>query len=718
MSQDKRYQGKNLLFHPLMLPITDLRLEFYQRLALGDRDAAFNAHRNGAVELLNPLGLEATMMRMLKDRAAASPTHAFWRNSVVWLDSVAPFLPPALVAQLRGRGVSELVAVSALNLPEQEDATSAKTLEREHSEAVIQRHLQDYKIPPSARVLGISERQQCSQCAGLYPSDLPTFYAHRYGLSVEETAEQQRQLAAARKRLDRSAKWRAEEVRRINEKFGNLRRTRSSTATQQIGLDLDAVKKLGTDHPNSTASAALQLFAYSHDPSGKPCPPSAGAMGSAVLRAAPCDPSAGGSSPASGGTGAATGLGQTLTGGPSTGPGGIDFTTMNLRYLADPGDGSGLQYSFAARRDPLRGDARTSTGMDAALLSSNAFFVWLSLRPGAFWVNLNPDQPDRIVDARLGSTDAGRVLLQADLRMKKTVGTLIHPETGAGKELWNRVKGQCLSFRTWIVPAPASVHQDGDKLYILDAPLDVKMDTQYLKSRGVTRGQNCPRQDAATEEYNEQVYRDLVLPKLKQAINTGPDYADLRRVYLARVAAEWYRNLSRTRHTTYGALIDREDVRAWPTKTTWKPTDTFDAFVKSYTKGEFKVTRRTTRGTTDYVSTYTYGGVDLNTVPLRDAPAAVFAPQVQRSLRTADLSDPGDAIWLGAPTPRQAAGLDAAEGALSRTALAIRVLPVLLVAVGGLLWWHRRRLGAAGSISPLRRAAVSRPRGPFRTPRP
>ncbi|MGR8008512.1 hypothetical protein [Streptomyces hypolithicus] len=718
LSKDKRYQGKNLLFHPLLLPIVDMRLDFHRRLET-DRDEAFNAYRNGAVELINPVGLPSqTMTRMLTERAAASADHAYWRNSVVWLDSVASFLPRAVEAKLRGDGVTQLLAVSALNLPEQEEATSSKVVPREHSEAVIKRHLQDYGIPPSARVFGASERQQCALCAGLYPPGMPTYFAWRYGLSVGETTEQQRQLAAVGKRIDQSPKWRAEETRRTKEKFTDLRRTRAAVARQQIELGLDAVKKLDTEHPNSTASAALRLFAHPLDPIGKPCPPASAPMSLAAFRGAgPCDESAGESSPAGGDAATSTGLGQTLSG-PSTAPGGIDFTTMELRYLADPGDGSGLQYSFEAGRDPLRGDARTSTGMDAATLSSDAFFVWLSLRPRDFWVNLNPDEPDRIVDARLGSTDAGRVLLQADLRMKKTVGTLIHPDTGAGKELWNRVKGQCLSFRTWIVPAPASVHQDGDKLYILDAPLDVKMDTQYLKSRGVTRGQSCPRQDAATEEHNEQVYRALVLPALKRAINTDTDYADLRRVYLARVAAEWYRNLSRTRHTTYGALVDRGDARAWPGKTSWKPTDTFDEYVKSYTKGEFKLTRRTSQGNADYVTTYTYGGVDLSTVPLRDAPAAAFAANVERSLHASDVPGAGDSIWLGAPTPRQAAGLDAADGALSATALALRVLPALLVPVAGLLWWRRRRLGAAGSASPLRRAAVSGPRVPSRTRRP
>ncbi|MGW7400179.1 hypothetical protein ACWGH7_27295 [Streptomyces cyaneofuscatus] len=714
----------NPLLHPLLLPVADLRQELYRGLlAKGQKTAAedaFAGYRNGAVEFIDPTLVDFEKWEeMRNDTVEPHLRGQFWRFSLVRLDSVAAFLDPKAVARIRKESGPQLIAMSALNVLAGEKNAGVKQKKPIHSEALLKRLRGRHKIPEAARLYAASERRQCERgCSRLHPLSLRTGYGWPYGfstLAMELKARRLAQIDASDATPEQRARLKQQAIDRMEVDREQL----NNTTRQHLDYALDQVKALAGSEQEATVSALAGMF---HTDARRKCPPSSSLVRSlgrglpgvaapvmALRAAAPCGEAEEEDRVRPGAT--ATGLGQALAGS-AMDPGGIDFTSMELRYLADPGDGSGLQYAFEAGRDPWRGDARTSTGLSAATLSSDAFFVWLSLRPQDFWVNLNPDEPDRIVDRDLGTTDAGRVLLQADLLMKKTVGRLIHPDTGAGKDLWNRIQGQCLSFRTWIVPAPASVHQQGDKLYILDAPLDVKMETQYLKSRGVTAGQSCPRRSKADEEHNERVYRDLVLSKLKKAINTDRDYADLRRVYLARVAAEWYRNLSRTRETTYGSLIDRGDADAWRTKTSWKPTDTFDAFVRSYTKGEFKVTRRSTRGNAEYVTTYTYGGVDLTRVPMRNAPSAEFAAQVERSLRAADTPGTGGTAWLGAPTPLQAAGPGEPAGGLSDSALALRLLPTLLVPVAGLLWWRRRRLNGAGA-SPLRRAVASAPRSPL-----
>jgi hypothetical protein len=382
-------------------------------------------------------------------------------------------------------------------------------------------------------------------------------------------------------------------------------------------------------------------------------------------------------------------------------PGGIDFSTLQLRYLSE-GSGGQLQYAFDASTGT---GGKTGDGQVAAAQSSDAFFVWLSLPPSTFWVNLNPSEPDRIVDAKLGTTDVGRILLQADFRMKKVVGQLIHPDTAIGKQFWGAGSptGQsCIDMRQWIVPKPATVYEQGSGLYIVDAPLEVRMETDYLKQQGVQG--SCTTPDAQMES----TFRTLVLPKVEAAVNHSADFAELRRVYLSRVAAEWYRQ----KHSHGGLLssmIDSNEVSAWPALQNWSPRQVFDQYVDSYNKKEFNVTKRYTEGNTIYVETYTYGGVDFSNVVLHGLSPAAFQQQhpgvtnaVQRSYQQPTQAGPSTVLLGGTSHPVLPGNLNdpatMVSVATSRTSFWYVVTGplVLWLLAGALLVVRRRRRSGPG----------------------
>jgi hypothetical protein len=338
-------------------------------------------------------------------------------------------------------------------------------------------------------------------------------------------------------------------------------------------------------------------------------------------------------------------------------PGGIDLTTLELRYLSEPEPGEGLEYSFSAEG---RGPA-TPAGSDlrAAGLASDAFFTWLALDPSTFFVNLHPDEPDRIVDPRLGRTDAGRVLLEADLQMKKTVAALIRPDNPDSARYWDRLQRgstgeRCLpALRHWIVPEPATVHTEHDQLYILDAPLEVKIDL----GTAVSYETGCPGQSPAVRDHNLGVYRSVVLTELQRAVNTAPEYADLRRVYLSRVAAEWYRQRALQQETTYGDIIGSGDVTAWESRQAWSSRDIYDAYRTSLTQGEFDITRIEVIDGTSYQVNYVYGGIEFGNVALNDIDRSAFeagypdlAAAAEASLDTPS-TDSSGRLWLGSVTP-------------------------------------------------------------------
>ncbi|GAA2860609.1 hypothetical protein [Actinoplanes cyaneus] len=376
--------------------------------------------------------------------------------------------------------------------------------------------------------------------------------------------------------------------------------------------------------------------------------------------------------------------------------GGVDFSTLELRYLSDTFTGAaGVKYAYHVDPDPNQ--KISFGGAKAAKLAADSFFTWLALPESAFTVNLNPEEPNRIVDERFGRTDAGRVLLEADFEMKKTVAKLIHPDTAAGLSYWDRLRGEqrCISMREWIVPTPATVRDNGTELFILDAPLDVKMETEYKKLSGAD---NCPGQATADTQHNEQVYRSLILPQVVKAVNTAPEYADLRRVYASRVAAQWYRERSATKETAYKSIVGSGDITPWVTTTGWKPKDTFDAYVKSYRDGEFTVKRTTRSGDTIYTNTYVYGGVDFTATPTAKLSADDLAarhPGVSEAVSDVSggpATDRAGELWFGNET-NELSYEDAHRPPSPPTLFWVAgLLPIALwLLAGGLLLRKRRR---------------------------
>ena len=126
----------------------------------------------------------------------------------------------------------------------------------------------------------------------------------------------------------------------------------------------------------------------------------------------------------------------------------------------------------------------------------------------------------------------------------------------------------------------------------------------------------CTGQTEAARHHEEVAYREVVLPELRRVINTAPEYADVRRVYLARVAAEWYRERSEHTRTQFGHMIDSRSVAGWTSRQPWSVRAVFDRYVDSCNRKEFNVNREVVRGNTKVVTTFVYGGVDLSRIPM------------------------------------------------------------------------------------------------------
>lgn len=311
------------------------------------------------------------------------------------------------------------------------------------------------------------------------------------------------------------------------------------------------------------------------------------------------------------------------------GPGGVDFSTLELQYVGSPVKGRGLDYSLKADFVPDEDNDPGWGGQAKLELASDALFTWLALTPDRQWVNLNPDQPDKIMDEAFGRTDAGRVLLEADMEMKRDFSRAMDPKKSPGKEFMDaapKVDGvPCWgSGRNWIVPGRAKVREQDGGIYILEAPLKVNHAAMDFDTP-VHGGEDCSKKltEAEKERSHQLITRHLV-PHVEKQINTEKKYADLRRVYKSRVAAEWIRQQDAGKATDFRPIIDSNDLKRWPLRgenADWDKRTVWKEMVESFTKGDFTYEWPLADGR---VYTFFVGGVDFSKAPKRNITSAEF----------------------------------------------------------------------------------------------
>lgn len=249
------------------------------------------------------------------------------------------------------------------------------------------------------------------------------------------------------------------------------------------------------------------------------------------------------------------------------GPGGVDFSTLELQYVGNPVKGKGMDYSMKADFMPDE-DTNPGWGGEAKLtLASDAFFTWLALSPDRMWVNLNPDQPDKIMDKAFGETDAGRILLEADMEMKRDWSRALDPKKSPGREFMAaapKVDGvPCWGpGRNWIVPDRAKVREQDGGIYILDAPL--KVNHAPMDFTTPVPGERCDKKlTEAEKEYSVRLMKQWIIPAVQEKVNKDPKYQDLRSVYRSRVAAEWIRQQDAKKPTDFRPVIDSNNLERW-----------------------------------------------------------------------------------------------------------------------------------------------------------
>jgi len=295
------------------------------------------------------------------------------------------------------------------------------------------------------------------------------------------------------------------------------------------------------------------------------------------------------------------------------------FRPLHLRY-----------FSYDTANDSFRllvdkGDLKNIAGKqltDSTQGLLKYFLTGVTLPNDAFWVNLRPDSGNEVIDARLSRTDIGKVLLEADLQLKKDTAQLTSPQAPEGKQYWQMLYKKAYEVygsenvdiptltRPWIVPDEVIIRQAKDSAYIYKATLKVMLEDDFLKG-SKTYNFTDPRAKALNE-YSSQLIRELIIPKLTIQVNSAKRYAPLRQVFYSLVLARWFKAKFAGTQGQYVSLIDRGNLDNLTAVTAYSADTYYKEYQKSFAKGEYNLSEIVPSATGRNIRSYFSGGMMLD----------------------------------------------------------------------------------------------------------
>jgi hypothetical protein len=340
--------------------------------------------------------------------------------------------------------------------------------------------------------------------------------------------------------------------------------------------------------------------------------------------------------------------------------GGIDFTDIQMSSISirsiSSGTGNAEIFNYVMSAKMGSGGSLGIDPEKSTKLSYDAFFIALTVPDQKFWVNLNPWEPKRLVGEGLEKTDVGKVMLDADLQMKRDISNFGNPCAGKlGEHYWAQLEEKRKELaaalvqkypgelkdpdkifflpvtRNWIVPDKVEYMESGDQVYIVNSSLSIKSEEvdehsdyklKNIDSSSLSEATKRDLKEAAIEfsKYNRKIKEQDILPLEIKEVNTAPRFADLRNVYNSIALAQWYKNKYRNSTGMYSTYLDTSNLTGLTSVSEWTPENIWEGYRNSFEKGEYTCEKKEqyTSGNIEYtqINTYSAGGVDFINIPL------------------------------------------------------------------------------------------------------
>lgn len=271
------------------------------------------------------------------------------------------------------------------------------------------------------------------------------------------------------------------------------------------------------------------------------------------------------------------------------------------------------------------------------------FLASLTIPDNELWVNLAPQEQDRITSKGLGETEMGRDLLEQDYLLKQLTASLMYPEEELGQAFWNRVYEKArqqygitniptdLFHKVWVVPKNAVIYESANSAFVLESHLQVMLDEDYQRSRPAAPQTENSAQPPA--QWTTDMIREILLPEIEREVNEGKNFAPLRQIYHSLILAAWYKmNLKESllgevyfdQNKTKGIdLADKEISRK-----------IYDQYMKAFEQGVYNYVREDVDPDTQQKTPRQYFsgglvGLDRNDLRVLKGDPALFSPADQ-----------------------------------------------------------------------------------------
>jgi hypothetical protein len=216
--------------------------------------------------------------------------------------------------------------------------------------------------------------------------------------------------------------------------------------------------------------------------------------------------------------------------------------------------------------NPLLFDFILDTGVDALPADSPAFraeaqkcvryfLTALTVREDDLWVNLSPNERERVMVPALAQTGMGRDMLAQDYMLKQLTASLMYPDKDLGRAFWDKVYAKVRAQfgtvdipvdtfnKVWITSDKAQLYERGQRVLVTAAHLKVLLEGDPAAASALPEGAVVPMApDAPGAVLARQAVRAVILPAIEDEVNHGRTFAPLRQMFYAMIMATWYRS--------------------------------------------------------------------------------------------------------------------------------------------------------------------------------